>query len=259
MPGCRDLTDAEVKAILASVAGPYALRDRAMIVVGLWTGFRIGELLSLRIGDVLMDGQWRDSITVSRRHMKGGDPARRRPDVFIPIPRRVRQALHPWVRRLRKAGTLGPRHGLFATVDTMGVLIAHPREPRRTAALHVQGRTVPMHQNIPEALAPWIVQARSMGLMRRDDYLFQSRARGNRPITVQHACRIFLNALARCGIHGQTGTHMMRKTYAAKVAEILGHNIYLLQQALGHVDVKSTQSYMKSFDREVKEAILNMR
>jgi integrase len=49
MPGCRPLTDDEVDLVLQSFGGRYALRDRALFCLGIYTGFRITELLSLRL------------------------------------------------------------------------------------------------------------------------------------------------------------------------------------------------------------------
>jgi site-specific recombinase XerD len=46
-------------------------RDRAIVVLGFRTGFRISELLSLEVNQVVEYGKIRDSITVSRSHMKG--------------------------------------------------------------------------------------------------------------------------------------------------------------------------------------------
>ena len=70
MKGCRPLTDAEVALVLTSFGGCYALRDKALFLLGLKSGFRISELLSLRLADVLHHGQLVDRVTVTRRHMK---------------------------------------------------------------------------------------------------------------------------------------------------------------------------------------------
>ncbi len=68
MKGSRPLTDAEV----AAVAGKLSPRDRAMFILGVRTGFRISEILSLRVEDVLQpDGTIVDRVSVQRRNMKG--------------------------------------------------------------------------------------------------------------------------------------------------------------------------------------------
>jgi integrase len=57
MKGCRPLTDTEITEVLQSFAGRYALRDKALFVLGLLSGFRISELLSLRVQDVYRHGR----------------------------------------------------------------------------------------------------------------------------------------------------------------------------------------------------------
>lgn len=45
-------------------------RDRVMLVLGCRTGFRISELLSLRVTDVVQHGKIRKQITVERKNTK---------------------------------------------------------------------------------------------------------------------------------------------------------------------------------------------
>ncbi len=53
-----------------SFGGVYAARDKALFLLGVKSGFRISELLSLRVGDVWQHGHLVDRVTVQRRHMK---------------------------------------------------------------------------------------------------------------------------------------------------------------------------------------------
>jgi integrase len=52
MKGCRPLTDEEVVLVQQSFGGIYAARDKALFLLGVKSGFRISELLSLQVGDV---------------------------------------------------------------------------------------------------------------------------------------------------------------------------------------------------------------
>src|SRR4029450_11837103 len=52
MKGCRPLTDTDVELMQASFGGRYATRDRALFLLGVKSGFRISELLSLRMGEI---------------------------------------------------------------------------------------------------------------------------------------------------------------------------------------------------------------
>jgi len=82
----RDLKDTELTLILDQMT---SLRDRALFIVGTKTGFRISELLSLRIEDVSQeDGSIRDTLTVHRRNMKGKRSSR-----SVPLHPQAKEAL----------------------------------------------------------------------------------------------------------------------------------------------------------------------
>lgn len=72
MKGCIPLTAFQVQAVSAALP----LRDRALFLTGIFTGFRISELLSLRICDVWTGESVRDTLSVRARSMKGNAPTR---------------------------------------------------------------------------------------------------------------------------------------------------------------------------------------
>jgi len=57
MRGCRPLRPEEVVAVTQSFGGRDQWRDRALFLVGLYTGFCITDLLGLRWHDCLRYGQ----------------------------------------------------------------------------------------------------------------------------------------------------------------------------------------------------------
>ena len=65
MSGCRPLQGAEVVEVAQSFGGRYALRDRALFLVGLYTGFRITELLTH--GSPIFRVVWENQHTASYR------------------------------------------------------------------------------------------------------------------------------------------------------------------------------------------------
>lgn len=67
MKGCRPLTDNEIASVLSALENP---RDRALFVLGIRSGFRISELLSLRVLDVYQYGAVVARVQVQRKHMK---------------------------------------------------------------------------------------------------------------------------------------------------------------------------------------------
>lgn len=259
MSGCRPIAPRDLARVIEAMRGRFVLRNRALVVVGVRTGFRIAELLSLTLGDVVADGSreagwtWRERISVPPRRLKGGAVSTgSRPS--LPVPKRVRASVLPWLRRLMAEGRLTRRQGAWVGID-WEALIAEPRLPGRKGRRRVEGRSVPMHVDVPRALAPWLEQLRQLGFMRREDFLFQSHARGNRAITTSQAWRVFKTALGRVGILDATGTHMLRKSFAQMVMEAFSGDIFKTAQALGHADVKSTQAYMGTIKHEVDEAI----
>jgi integrase/recombinase XerC len=91
------LTEVEIQTLLGfDFSGKHADRDRALLTFMLATGCRLGETVSLNVGDV----SW-DSGTVTLLHAKGGDPDR------IPVNRTVLDALRPL------AGGTDLGHSLF--------------------------------------------------------------------------------------------------------------------------------------------------
>lgn len=70
MKGSRPLTKEEITKARLCFTGSHALRNRALFELGLKTGFRGAELLSLKVKDVFQQNQIVDRVTVQRRNMK---------------------------------------------------------------------------------------------------------------------------------------------------------------------------------------------
>ena len=70
MRGSRPLADDEIRIISDSFTGRYMKRNKALFILGLKSGFRVSELLSLRIGDVQGGGRIFDRVTVERKNVK---------------------------------------------------------------------------------------------------------------------------------------------------------------------------------------------
>lgn len=100
MKGMRPLTDDEIAQVAEAFDGTYALRDRALFILGIKTGLRISEILSLTIGDVLTDERFHDRVYIERRHIKGKREGR-----SIPLNPIAKGALLPWIKSLRAGGS----------------------------------------------------------------------------------------------------------------------------------------------------------
>lgn len=97
MRGCQPLTAEQVGRVARAFAGRMALRNRALWLLGVTTGLRIAELLSLSIGDVQgPDRRVLDAIGVHRRNTKGQVAGKIR-RVYAPAQR----ALRAWLTQAR--------------------------------------------------------------------------------------------------------------------------------------------------------------
>ena len=194
MKGCRPLTNEEVDLVSRSFAGKYAARDRALFLLGVKSGFRISELLSLRLGDVIQAGQIVDRVAVQRRHMKK----------------------------------------------------------------KIEGRTILLHPEAKEALVTWIEELKADGYTNAETFVFRSKKGMNRPISRIHAWRILQEVYETNEMTGKLGTHSMRKTFADRVYDNLGHDLVKTQRALGHRNVNSTVQYLSFREEEIDKAILEI-
>jgi len=68
MKGCRPLSDDEIAQMLPVFK---CLRDRVIFLLGLKTGYRISELLSLKRTDLFQSGHVSNRVIVTRSNMKG--------------------------------------------------------------------------------------------------------------------------------------------------------------------------------------------
>ncbi len=82
MSQAKTLTQTEIAQVLAYIAQhSYALRNRVMLLTGLWSGMRVGEIASLRVGDVRnSDGTIRAEVRLTAEQTKGRQPR----TVFLP-------------------------------------------------------------------------------------------------------------------------------------------------------------------------------
>ena len=82
MSQAKTLTQEELQQVLAYIATrSYALRNRVMLLTGMWSGMRVGEIASLRIGDVMnANGTVKAEIRLTADQTKGRHPR----TVFLP-------------------------------------------------------------------------------------------------------------------------------------------------------------------------------
>lgn len=99
----RPFSPSEVSSLEAFLIGRCRMRDRMLLVVGTNVGFRITELLSWTVGQVLArDGQVAREITVTRSLLKGGSGVRSRSvrSRRVVLNERAREAIRDYIGSL---------------------------------------------------------------------------------------------------------------------------------------------------------------
>jgi integrase len=108
MKGCRPLKAGEIQAILSSFKGRYARRDRALVLLGIKSGLRISELLSLRVRDIVEHGKLVERVYVRRREVKKRTEGR-----TVLLHPAARKALSLWLRELWELDLVTPGTFVF--------------------------------------------------------------------------------------------------------------------------------------------------
>jgi integrase len=109
MPAMRDFSADEIAVLRKSFGGRYALRDRCYFEMGLQTGLRVSEMLSLTVGQVYRYGQVMDEVSIERRHMKGGKSGKASGRT-LPIFPETKPHILAWLVRLAELlGVNGPQ------------------------------------------------------------------------------------------------------------------------------------------------------
>lgn len=112
MRGSRPLTPEEIDRVRRAFIGKMATRNAALFLLGVNTGFRISELLSLRLRDVLDDnGKLTDRLTVSKMNMKGRKSSR-----TVLFNTRAKRALTAWLKELEHQFIVNKDDYLFRSV-----------------------------------------------------------------------------------------------------------------------------------------------
>ena len=108
MSQAKTLTPAEIEHMLTYIAQRnYPLRNRVMLLTGLWSGMRVGEIASLTIGDVMnTDKTVKAEVRLTAEQTKGRQPR----TVFLPQKLRDELAAYLALRTDAK-----PHHPLFVT------------------------------------------------------------------------------------------------------------------------------------------------
>lgn len=98
MSQAKTLTASEIEQVLAFISTRrFALRNRVMLLMGLWSGMRVGSISALLVGDVLNDdGTVKAEVRLRGTQIKGGRPQ----TVFLPQKLQVELQRYMDIRRV---------------------------------------------------------------------------------------------------------------------------------------------------------------
>lgn len=118
MKGTRPLDNDEIRSVSTSFTGSYEVRNRGLFMLGVSTGGRISELLSLQIGDVYQNRKPVTDLLFERSIVKGGEVSR-----AVPLNRDGRHAIDELVAWHReKYGNTESDRPLFPSRHNSGTL-----------------------------------------------------------------------------------------------------------------------------------------
>ena len=121
MKGTRPLDNSEIRRVSTCFTGTYEVRNRGLFMIGVSTGGRISELLSLTIGDVYQNGSAVTDLLFQRSIVKGGEVSR-----AVPVNadgRRAIDALVNWHRRHYRS--VASKRPLFPSRHKSGTVALH--------------------------------------------------------------------------------------------------------------------------------------
>ena len=121
MKGTRPLDNDEIRRVSGAFTGTYEVRNRGLFMLGVSTGGRISELLSLRIGDVFQNQKPVGDLLYGKSIVKGGDVSR-----SVPVNadgRRAIDALVNWHRAHYRS--IASKRPLFPSRHNAGTVALH--------------------------------------------------------------------------------------------------------------------------------------
>ena len=121
MKGTRPLDNSEIRLVSACFDGTFEARNRGLFMLGVSTGGRISELLSLTIGDVWQNGSAVTDLLFERSIVKGGEVSR-----AVPVNIDGRQAIDQLIEWHREQyQNTEPSRPLFPSRQKSGSVPMH--------------------------------------------------------------------------------------------------------------------------------------
>ena len=121
MKGTRPLDNNEIRSVSTCFTGTYEVRNRGLFLLGVSTGGRISELLSLRVGDVYQNRKPVSDLLYSKSIVKGGEVSR-----SVPVNADGRRSINEVVNwHRRHYGSITSKRPLFPSRHKSGTVPMH--------------------------------------------------------------------------------------------------------------------------------------
>ena len=121
MKGTRPLDNDEIRQVSGCFTGMYEVRNRGLFMLGVSTGGRISELLSLRVEDVYQNKKPVSDLLYTKRIVKGGEVSR-----SVPVNADGRRAIDELVTWHRQHyGSIASTRPLFPSRHKSGTVPMH--------------------------------------------------------------------------------------------------------------------------------------
>ena len=121
MRGTRPLDNDEIRRVSGCFTGTFAARNRSLFMLGVSTGGRISELLSLRVGDVYQNRSAVSDLLFKKSIVKGKENSR-----AVPVNQDGRRAIDEVVRWHREHyRSVASKRPLFPSRHNSGTVPMH--------------------------------------------------------------------------------------------------------------------------------------
>ena len=121
MKGTRPLDNDEIRRVSAAFTGTFEVRNRGLFMIGVSTGGRISELLSLRVGDVFQNNRPVSDLLFSKSVVKGKENSR-----AVPVNADGRKAIDELVNWHREHyRSIASNRPLFPSRHNAGTVALH--------------------------------------------------------------------------------------------------------------------------------------
>lgn len=221
MKGARAVTRDVIRAMLSKTK---STRDILLITLGFSTGYRISELLSICIKDVMS----KDFVVSSHITVKGLNTK------------------------------TGVGRSVFLNTDSREAIVAHVNSRIAERVVKISNR-----KGADRVVGKSIQELRRMAMDEIiNEPLFDSRKLnkdGSKRLGREQAYKILKDLFAQVGETGNVSTHTLRKTFAAYIYESCGKKIEVVQAALGHASISSTIAYLAIHSGTIETALHNFR